>query len=207
MSRSPRGPQGRLRIVGGEYRGRTLTVPNHRGLRPTSDRVRETLFNWLSPVIEGARCVDLFAGSGALGFEAVSRGAAEVVMVERVEAVTRVLRAHAGALGTGRVTVVHADALRWLAAEGRPFDIAFLDPPFADDLLARSFGLLATGRWLSPGARVYLEAPVSTGFPTLPSDWHLVRDKRAGRVRYGLAETGAKLGESDRAASVMLRTS
>jgi 16S rRNA (guanine966-N2)-methyltransferase len=182
------GPSGELRIIGGRYRGRRLPVPSEPGLRPTSDRVRETLFNWLQPLIDGARCLDLFAGSGALGFEAASRGAREVVMVERVAGVARVLRNNAGVLGAAEVRVEQADALRWLVGTTpRPFDVVFLDPPFALGLLGSACDLLAGRGWLAPDARVYLETSAHVGLPELPLGWHLVRDKAAGQVRYALA--------------------
>ncbi len=176
-----------MRIIGGRYRGRRLPVPAQPGLRPTADRVRETLFNWLQPVIIGARCLDLFAGSGALGFEAASRGAAEVLMIEHSEPVVRVLAANARILGAAQVRVRSTDALRWLAGSGAPFDIVFLDPPFHTDLLAPSCTLLSERGWLAPGALVYLETPADRALPGLPADWTLVRDKRAGRVRFALA--------------------
>ena len=178
---------GSLRIVGGRYRGRKLTVPAQPGLRPTGDRVRETLFNWLHPVIAGSRCLDLFAGSGALGFVAASRGAAEVVMIERSESVVRVLMANARTLGATQVRVRRADALRWLSRSAEPFDIVFLDPPFDHDLLGPSCALLSDKGWLAAGALVYLEAPAKQQFPALPGAWTLVRDKRAGQVRFALA--------------------
>jgi len=179
--------KGRLRIIGGRYRGRRLPVPAQLGLRPTADRVRETLFNWLQPVIAGSRCLDLFAGSGALGFEAVSRGAAEVLMIEHSEPVTRMLAANARTLGAAQVQVRRADALRWLTGSGEPFDLVFLDPPFREGLLAPSCSLLSEGGWLVPDALVYLEAPADRALPELPKDWALIRDKRAGQVRFALA--------------------
>jgi len=181
------GNKGRLRIIGGCNRGRRLSVPAQPGLRPTADRVRETLFNWLQPVIVGSRCLDLFAGSGALGFEAASRGAAEVLMVDRSEPMTRVLVANARSLGAAQVRVRRADALRWLAGSGGPFDLVFLDPPFQEDLLAPSCTLLSGGGWLASGALVYLEAPANRALSDLPTDWTLIRDKRAGQVRFALA--------------------
>jgi len=181
------GNKGRLRIIGGYYRGRRLSVPAQPGLRPTANRVREILFNWLQPVIVGSRCLDLFAGSGALGFEAASRGAAEVLMVDRFEPVTRVLVANARSLGAAQIRVRRADALRWLAGSGGPFDLVFLDPPFQEELLAPSCTLLSNRGWLAPGALVYLEAPANRSLSGLPTDWTLIRDKRAGQVRFALA--------------------
>jgi len=188
--RTPGGP-GHLRIVGGAYRGRRLKIPVLAGLRPTPDRVRETLFNWLAPVIAGARCLDLFAGSGALGFEAASRGAARVVMIERAPQAAHILRDGASSLGCRQVEIIQAEALAWLAAAAEEtFDLVFLDPPFATDLLGKTCLALARGQWLAPTARIYLESGAGAGLPTLPEDWRWVRTKQAGRVRYGLAETG-----------------
>ncbi|WP_295389648.1 16S rRNA (guanine(966)-N(2))-methyltransferase RsmD [uncultured Thiodictyon sp.] len=177
---------GHLRIIGGRNRGRRLPIPDQVGLRPTADRVRETLFNWLAPVMPGARCLDLFAGSGALGLEADSRGAGAVVLVERNAAVARQLRANIDTLGAEGVTVIQADALAWLAGPPSPFNLVFLDPPFTDSLLAPACVLLASQGWLAPGARVYLETGDRSGFPTLPHGWELIREQTAGQVRYGL---------------------
>jgi len=149
--------------------------------------VRETLFNWLQPVLPGALCLDCFAGSGALGLEAASRGAAEVVMLERAAPVVRQLRANVQALGAAQVQVLGADALAWLAAPGRPFDLIFLDPPYAAGLLAPACDLIARNGWVRVGSRVYLEAQVQSGLPPLPNGWNLLRDQVAGQVAYGLA--------------------
>lgn len=154
--------------------------------------MRETLFNWLAPVIEGARCLDPFAGTGALGLEAASRGAASVVLIERSEPVARQLRANLAVLAATGVQVVQADALRWLAdAERRAalgsFDLVFLDPPFAAGLLAPACDLLARYGWLLPGARVYLETALADGLPPLPSGWEVARERTAGQVRFALA--------------------
>ena len=186
VTHSARGSGG-LRIIGGRYRGRKLPVPTQPGLRPTADRVRETLFNWLQPVIAGARCLDLFAGSGALGFEAASRGASEVLLIEHSESVIRVLAANARTLGTSRVKVRRAEALHWLSGSAEPFDIVFLDPPFDKNQLGPSCNLLSGKGWLAPRALVYLEAPLNRAFVALPSDWSLIRDKQAGQVRFALA--------------------
>lgn len=166
------------------------------GLRPTGDRIRETLFNWLTPVIAGSRCLDCFAGSGALGLEAASRGAAEVVMLERSVQVADTLRANAELLSRDAaeaaapgIRVIQNDALAWLAtATPQPFGICFLDPPFAAGLLGDALGLLARRDWLAPGALVYLETARSAGMAPLPAGWTLIRDKQAGGVRFGLVE-------------------
>ena len=176
-----------IRIVGGLHRGRRLRFADLPGLRPSGDRVRETLFNWLQPIIEGARCLDLFAGSGALGLEAASRGAAQVVMVDRSSDVIRQLRENVHAVGLAHAEVVRADALQWLGHATGVFDVVFLDPPFADDLLPEACRLLLERRCLKRGGMVYLEADAGTGLPALPQAlaWH--RQKHMGRVAFGLA--------------------
>ncbi len=189
---------GRLRIIGGAWRGRRVAVADEPGLRPTPDRVRETIFNWLAPLIEGSRCLDLFAGSGALGFEAASRGASQVVMIERAASVFQILRTNRDPLDAERrVRIFHADALEWLRmTPAEPFDLVFLDPPFNADLLAPSCLALQRGGWLNPGARIYLETASRQGFSVLPAGWKLIRDRQAGQVRYGLACYGlAETGE------------
>jgi 16S rRNA (guanine966-N2)-methyltransferase len=180
---------GQLRIVGGRFRGRRLPIPDQPGLRPTPDRVRETLFNWLAPVLPGARCLDLFAGSGALGLEAASRGAGEVVLVERSNPVVSQLRSNVLSLGAEGIQVIQADALAWLERAPNPFNLVFLDPPFAQGLLGPACDRLAQGGWLAPAARIYLETDARTGFPLLPAPWELVRDRTAGQVRFGLARS------------------
>jgi 16S rRNA (guanine966-N2)-methyltransferase len=161
-------------------------VPDLPGLRPTPDRVRETLFNWLAPLLPGARCLDLFAGSGALGFEAASRGAAQVVMVESASRAVGLLRGEVLRLRAA-VEVVHADVLAWLARPARPFDIVFLDPPYRQGLMAPACRALAQAGWLAPDARIYLEAEPELEPLPLPATWSLLRSKRAGQVGYHLA--------------------
>ncbi|MGQ0429733.1 MAG: 16S rRNA (guanine(966)-N(2))-methyltransferase RsmD [Gammaproteobacteria bacterium] len=178
---------GYVRIIGGRWRGRRIPVAPGAGLRPTPDRVRETLFNWLTPAISGSRCLDLFAGTGALGLEAASRGAAEVVLVERDREAAARLRDAAAALAPMEARVVEADALSWLGGPARPFDIVFLDPPFDADLLPAAMRGLESGGWLAPGARIYLEAPAAQGPLALPAGWTLHRTGRAGAVGYHLA--------------------
>ena len=177
----------RIRIIGGRHRSRKLRFADLPGLRPSGDRVRETLFNWLQPLIAGARCLDLFAGSGALGLEAASRGAGEVVMVERARQVVRQLRENVELLGLENTAVVEADGIEWLGATARPFDIVFLDPPFADRLLPLSLRLLTEKSWLAPGARVYLENDAGQRLPGLPEQLVLEKSKRMGQVAFGLA--------------------
>jgi 16S rRNA (guanine966-N2)-methyltransferase len=180
----------RLRIIGGRWRGRRLEFANLPGLRPTPDRVRETLFNWLAPVIAGSRCLDLFAGSGALGLEAASRGAMSVTLVEADMAATRVLREQVETLQAEQVEVVNQDALKFLAQPRRAYDVIFLDPPFGRDLLAPSLMAIDRGQWLNVGGHLYLEAACTVALADieswLPGGHELVRRKRAGRVAYYL---------------------
>ena len=187
-----RSPPGRVRIVAGKWRGRLLPVAGTGALRPTAARIRETLFNWLAPRIEGARCLDLYAGSGALGFEALSRGAASAVLVDVDAAVVRRLQESSRLLGADRAEIVRADALSWLeSAATDPFDIVFLDPPYGDDSTQELCRLLTRHGHLAPGARVYFEHARSQRGPELPEGWSLERDKTAGEVRYALASVGA----------------
>ena len=179
-----------LRVIGGEWRGRRIRFPGVPGLRPTPDRVRETLFNWLAAVVPGSRCLDLFAGSGALGIEALSRGAASVTFVERDREAADRLRETLAELAPGRATVVAGDAMAWLAGLPAPFDVAFVDPPFDAGLQADAVAALARG-WLAPGARVYVEMRAADGAPALPAGFVLHRTGRAGEVGYHLALAGA----------------
>ena len=178
-----RRPANRVRIIGGTWRSRLVKFPPVASLRPTPDRVRETLFNWLGQRLDGLRCLDLFAGSGALGFEALSRGAARVVMVERDRAVAQALRDNARELHAEGLEVVHAEALAFLAADKEKFDVVFLDPPYASDLAKRA--LEALPAHVAPSARVYVES--DEPLPPGPA-WRVLREDRAGAVRYALFE-------------------
>jgi 16S rRNA (guanine966-N2)-methyltransferase len=178
-----------LRIIGGTWRGRKLRFPPSPEIRPTPDRVRETLFNWLGPRVSGARCLDLFAGSGALGLESLSRGAAHVTFVERDAAAVRELRARLSEWGASGGRVEHADALRFLGGPGtggEPFGIVFLDPPFGSELLAEASVRLEQGHWLAPGALIYMECAARNGLPPLPPGWSVTKAKEAGEVGYHL---------------------
>ena len=182
-----RDPSGSVRIIGGRLRGSKLPVADRPGLRPTSDRVRETLFNWLQPVLPGARVLDLFAGSGALGFEAASRGAASVVLVESDAALAATLREQATRLRVDTVQVRHADAVAWLRQEADgTFDVAFLDPPFDAGLWESAAVALAPR--LAPGAWVYVESPAGIR-PSLPAGWHPHRGGSTRDVEYALFRT------------------
>lgn len=171
------------------HRGRRLEFPGDEAVRPSPDRVRETLFNWLQPLIAGARCLDLYAGSGALGLEALSRGALHVEFVDRSSRVTAAIREHLGLLREGGKAEVHtADVAGFLrSSPPAPFDIVFLDPPYAAGLLTAAGTALEGGNWLNSGARLFLECDANRGLPELPSNWEIVREARAGQVGYHLA--------------------
>ena len=175
-----------VRIIAGCWRGRKLSFAPVAGVRPTPDRVRETLFNWLSPVIRGARCLDLYAGSGALGIEAASRGASSVVLVDSDPQVVTRLREQLDLLDASWVEVVQSSVEGWLSGTAEPFDIVFLDPPFRKNMLPACIHALESGGWLAADAYVYIEAE-SKLEPELPENWELTRSKRAGQVGYHLA--------------------
>lgn len=175
-----------LRIIGGAWRGRKLRFPPGTLIRPTPDRVRETLFNWLAGRIHGARCLDLFAGSGALGLEALSRGAAQVTFVEQETSAARALAATLAEWGAVSAEVERADARRYLARTPRPADVVFLDPPFDSQLLPEVAAALESRGWLAPGALIYVECAARAPLPPLPAPWHVLREKRAGEVGYHL---------------------
>ena len=175
------GAANRVRIIGGQYRRRLLGFPDGAGLRPTPDRVRETLFNWLGQDLPGWRCLDLFAGSGALGFEAASRGAGRVVMIERDRAALAALDKNRAELGANAVEIVHADALAWLGHSREMFDLAFVDPPFDSGLAAPALAAVATH--LVSGGQVYVEQGSEV---MSPPGFIIHRSGRAGRSHFAL---------------------
>lgn len=179
-----------VRIIGGRHRGRRLQFIPGRGLRPTPDRVRETLFNWLQTHIHGARCLDLFAGSGALGFEAVSRGAAYLLTVEQHRAAAQRLRDNVATLGEQeRIDVFHGNALQLLKNKPeQAFDLVFVDPPFADGLVGPVCTQLETNGWLSADAMVYLEQDAKQPWPTVPAAWSIHREGNAGQSAFRLLQ-------------------
>lgn len=178
---------GQLRLIGGEWRGRKLQFPALPGLRPSPDRIRETLFNWLAPELPGSRCLDLFAGSGALGLEALSRGAVHATFVDSQLPASRQLEAHLRTLRCDRGRVICDSAPCWLAqAAPEAFDILFLDPPFHAGLLAEVCDTLEQRGWLSANALIYIESASDEALPPLPANWRLHRDKRASQVAYRL---------------------
>lgn len=174
---------GRVRIIGGHWKKSVLHFPQRTDLRPTPERVRETLFNWLGQRIDGLRCLDAFAGSGALGFEAASRGASAVVLLETDRVALTALQENAQRLQATQIQVVAADALRWLADANERFDVVFLDPPFRQNVLSDVLALLP--RVLNPGARVHVEASAPMAVQT---PWHELRHARAGQVHHQLLE-------------------
>ncbi|MGD9600220.1 MAG: 16S rRNA (guanine(966)-N(2))-methyltransferase RsmD [Gammaproteobacteria bacterium] len=178
---------GRVRVIGGEWRRRWLPVPPDDSVRPTADRVRETLFNWLAPVLPGARCLDLFAGSGVLGIEAVSRGAAHATLVDVAPAQIARLRASIELLAAGsRIEVVHADARRLLAAAPpNPYDIVFVDPPYASGLAPGVLPLLGAC-WIAAGALIYVEQARSEPPIAPPEGWRMMREGATRQSRYAL---------------------
>ncbi|HEX9852055.1 MAG TPA: 16S rRNA (guanine(966)-N(2))-methyltransferase RsmD [Woeseiaceae bacterium] len=178
---------GQLRIVAGKWRSRLVPVADIPGLRPTSARIRETLFNWLAPGIEGSRCLDLFAGTGALGLEALSRGAHRVEFVEQSPVACKSLRASMQSLDATGGVLVQADARQYLAGSGLPqFDIVFLDPPFADNAADELCRLLRDSGCLAGKARIYIEQDRNAGPTALPDGWTPIHEKTAGNVRYSL---------------------
>lgn len=187
-SPSGRGASGQLRIIGGQWRGRKLRFFEVDGLRPTGDRIRETLFNWLAPTITGAHCLDLFAGSGALGLEALSRGAASASLIERHPKALASLQENCTLLDTDDAQVIPADALNWLeqAQPAQPYDVVFLDPPFDADLLQPCLTLLQRPGLLAPGAHIYTEADRLQSTPVTPAHLSLLKEKTAGHVCYRL---------------------
>ena len=180
-ARVRKSPSNQVRIIGGQWRSRIVRFPDAPGLRPTPDRVRETLFNWLGQRLDGLECEDHFAGSGALGFEALSRGASRAVMVESGREAVAALRLSAQALGAGGAVVVAGEALAWLKRDEGCFDLAFVDPPYASALLEPV--LLALQARMKPGGRAYCESagPVTAGGP-----WRVLKEGRAGAVHFAL---------------------
>jgi 16S rRNA (guanine966-N2)-methyltransferase len=185
---SPKATQNnQLRIIAGLWRGRKLSFPDVDGLRPTGDRIRETLFNWLAPEIQGARCLDLFAGSGALGIEALSRGAETSVLVERDTKAAAHLKANLEILKAEQGRVVNADVLGFLQKGNTdaPYHIIFIDPPFQLKLWQTVIEALEAGNWLADNATIYIESGRDDEYQP-PINWQLHRDKHAGAVSYRL---------------------
>jgi 16S rRNA (guanine966-N2)-methyltransferase len=199
----------KLRIIGGDWRSRQLTFVDAPGLRPTPARVRETVFNWLQYEIVGKQCLDLYSGSGALGFEAASRGAKSVVQVESNAEACRSLKDNAVALSASQITIVQSDVLRYLAGEAQAFDVVFLDPPFGLNLVVQTCRLLEDNGWLAKQAKIYVETErhfdwscrailpgtlrvnansLPANLSGMPENWRQLKSKSAGEVGYHLFE-------------------
>jgi 16S rRNA (guanine966-N2)-methyltransferase len=177
-----------VRIIGGKYKGRKVSFPETLDLRPTPDRVKVTLFNWLASLLPEARCLDLFAGSGVLGFEALSRGANSVTFIEKNPLIATSIEENAKKLGVENVQIIRANALSWLETANTSYDIIFLDPPYKSNLLPLCFSLLEKNHWLHPKAKIYFESYNSINATDLPPTWELLRDKKAGHIYYYLAQ-------------------
>lgn len=178
----------KVRIIGGQWRGRNLSFPDVDGLRPTPVRVRETLFNWLQYDVIASRCLDLYAGSGALGMEAASRGAKQVVQVDNNAQVCRQLKSNTESIGANQVKIVQQEVLRYLAGDAQAFNLVFLDPPFAQGLAVIAANWLEDKLWLARHAKIYIEAEHKLVLAGLPENWQLLKHKKAGEVSYYLFE-------------------
>lgn len=196
MKKTTSGGSGQIRIIGGQWRGRKLPVPDSPGLRPTTDRVRETLFNWLAPSMVDARCLDCFAGSGALGLEALSRYAGSATLLEMERQVAQQLQKNLATLKATHGKVVNTNTLAFLNQTGTPHDIVFVDPPFRKGLLEETLHLLESNGWLASDALIYVESEVENGLPPVPASWDLHREKIAGQVAYRLYQREVQ-GEKD----------
>ncbi|WP_366540742.1 16S rRNA (guanine(966)-N(2))-methyltransferase [Salmonella enterica] len=196
MKKPTHSGSGQIRIIGGQWRGRKLPVPDSPGLRPTTDRVRETLFNWLAPVMVDAHCLDCFAGSGALALEALSRYAAQATLLEMDRAVSQQLQKNLATLKANNARVVNTNTLAFLSQPGTPHHVVFVDPPFRKGLLEETLQLLETQGWLADDALIYVESEVENGLPPVPANWTLYREKVAGQVAYRLYQRDAQ-GEND----------
>lgn len=191
--RQPRRPTqkkqnlGEIRIIGGDFRGRKLPVLDQPGLRPTSDRVKETLFNWLQFEIPGASCLDLFAGSGSLSFEALSRGASHVTLLELNAQNAQVLQQNIDKLKLGNANLIQADSLQWLSQPVQnAFNVVFIDPPFHQELLQKTVDLLFANGFVDSDSLLYLEQENTLNWPNLPDGWELYREKQTSQVKYAL---------------------
>lgn len=177
-----------VRIIGGKWRGRKIFFPNIQGLRPSPDRVRETLFNWLSPYLQDSVCLDLYAGSGVLGFEALSRGAQKVIFVDTSYEVIRQLHEDKNILHCDTLEIYHQSAMDFFCHAKEQFDIIFLDPPFAQNLIEPTCQALAQSNLLKSKAFIYIEMESNKNILTLPANWEIVKQKKAGQVKYFLVK-------------------
>jgi len=178
--------RGQLRIIAGEWRGRKLSFPDREGLRPTTDRVRETVFNWLQMDLPGSRCLDLFAGSGALGLEAASRGASKVVMVDSDSEAVNMMKHNIDLLSATQAQAVCSDAISFIQNCDFMFDVVFIDPPYRLDVIAQCCELLENKQCLSDHAKIYVECDASKELRGLPDNWQCLKSKTAGQAGYYL---------------------
>ncbi len=179
---------GVVRIISGKWRGRKLPVKDLQGLRPTTDRVKETLFNWLAQDVYQSRCLDVFSGSGSLGFEALSRQAEHVTFLEFNSHAAQQIKDNVATLQVDNASVVCTDARQFLSNQGQAFDLVFIDPPFRQNLLNEIIDLLEANAWLAPKAVIYVEAEKEFGQPVTPSSWQLRKEQVAGQVCFRLYE-------------------
>ncbi|WP_407331713.1 16S rRNA (guanine(966)-N(2))-methyltransferase RsmD [Enterovibrio sp. 27052020O] len=186
------GGSGFVRIISGKWRGRKLPVKNVEGLRPTTDRVKETVFNWLAADLYQAKCLDVFAGSGGLGLEALSRQADHVTLLELDKGAAAQINLNLATLNADNATVHNTDALQYLSQTGRPFDVVFIDPPFRKDLLSDVLNKLEHNGWLNKNALIYIEAEKELGVPDVPAHWDMIKEKHAGQVSFRLYQREEK---------------
>lgn len=183
---------GQVTIIGGKWRGRKLPVLSSIGLRPTTNRIKETVFNWLTPYLSGSRCLDCYAGSGNLGFEAVSLGALHATLIEKKTILYNQLIASGNKLEPSSLTIINDDTLHYLATPaGQPFNIVFIDPPFTQNLVNKTATLLEKNHWLTENSLIYIENASGAEPLTLPANWLCYREKTAGQVRYRLYQRTA----------------
>jgi len=186
-----KGRSGQVRIIGGQWRSRKLPVSDVEGLRPTTDRIKETVFNWLAPYLDGAHCLDLFSGSGGLSFEALSRYADSALLIEKDRGAAKQLQQNLATLKCDNARVLNQDSLIVLAKKtSHKYDVVFIDPPFRKDLLVQSCQLLEQNNWLSDNAVIYIEVESELSMPKLPSHWYCLKDKQAGQVSFSLWQRG-----------------
>ena len=175
---------GSIRIIGGKWRGRKLSVLDKQGLRPTTDRVKETLYNWLMPIIQNSNCLDCFSGSGSLGFEAASRGAQSVTLLEKDKQVANQLKKNKQFIASNNIDIYATDTFHWLNKPAqKQFDVVFIDPPFHQSLIEKTITLLENNLWLNSSAYIYIECETTHDLTSyIPSNWYLHREKTAGQV-------------------------
>ncbi|MEQ4633793.1 16S rRNA (guanine(966)-N(2))-methyltransferase [Providencia stuartii] len=187
MAKKPQSASlGQIRIIGGKWRGQKLPVRDSEGLRPTTDRIKETLFNWLMPIIREARCLDCFAGSGSLGFEALSRFADSVTFIELDKQNAQLLTENKARLQSDNANIINGNSLEILGQNGTPFDVVFIDPPFRKGLLSDTIQLLEKNQWLADESWIYVESEAESPLTDIPTNWQLHREKIAGQVAYRL---------------------